>query len=392
MMKKRALCVAVVLCLMATLCIPAYAETGEVATGRFALPDFSVPCRGAVLIEPESGTVLFEKQPDTQMPIASITKVMTLLLTMEAVEAGKITLQDIVPVTEHAYNMGGSQIWLEPGEEFTLDEMIRAICVCSANDAAVAVAEYVGGSEEAFVQMMNQRAAELGMTNTTFKNACGLDKEGHLSTARDVAIMSREVILNHPLIMEYTGIWMDTLRNGETHLVNTNKLLKRYNGITGLKTGTTSGAGVCITASATRDGLTLIAVVLGSDSSGERFDAATKMLDYGFANFMGVKPSMPAEAPIFVGVAAGSEESVGVSYVLPEAVLLQKGEETALTSEISLPEIVNAPVQEGQQLGKITVKSGEIVLGEWPITATDAVEEMSVSLAFERLLQALILY
>ena len=248
-------------------------------------PQLTLPCRAAILIDQTSGAVLYEMNADRTMPIASITKVMTLLLTFEAVHAGRLTMDTAVPVSEHAYHMGGSQIWLEPGEQFTLDEMLKAICVSSANDAAVAVAELVGGSEPAFVQQMNARAAELGMEHTTFRNACGLDTEGHLSTARDVAIMSRTILNTCPEVLHYTGIWTDTLRGGQTQLVNTNKLLRRYNGITGLKTGTTSGAGVCISASATRDGLTLIAVVLGSPSSADRFHSATTLLDYGFANY-----------------------------------------------------------------------------------------------------------
>ena len=204
-------------------------------------PQLTLPCRAAMLIDQTSGTVLYEMNADQTMPIASITKVMTLLLTFEAVHAGRLTMDTAVPVSEHAYHMGGSQIWLEPGEQFTLDEMLKAICVSSANDAAVAVAELVGGSETAFVQQMNARAAELGMEHTTFRNACGLDTEGHLSTARDVAIMSRTILNTCPEVLHYTGIWTDTLRGGQTQLVNTNKLLRRYNGITGLKTGTTGG-------------------------------------------------------------------------------------------------------------------------------------------------------
>ena len=248
-------------------------------------PQLTLPCRAAILIDQTSGAVLYEMNADQTMPIASITKVMTLLLTFEAVHAGRLTMDTAVPVSEHAYHMGGSQIWLEPGEQFTLDEMLKAICVSSANDAAVAVAELVGGSEPAFVQQMNARAAELGMEHTTFCNACGLDTEGHLSTARDVAIMSRTILTTCPEVLHYTGIWTDTLRGGTTQLVNTNKLLHRYNGITGLKTGTTSGAGVCISASATRDGLNLIAVVLGAPSSADRFAAATTLLDYGFSAY-----------------------------------------------------------------------------------------------------------
>ena len=387
MLKKRLLALALCFVLAAALCLPAAAE--PLAAGRFALPDFDVPCRAAVLIDLSSGTVLYEKEPDTPMLIASITKVMTLLLTFEAIDAGKVCLQDTVPVSDHAYNMGGSQIWLEPGETFTLDEMIKAICVSSANDAAVAVAEFVGGSEPAFAELMNQKAAELGMVNTTFKNACGLDEAGHLSTARDVAIMSREMLLKHPQITDYTTIWMDTLRGGQTQLLNTNKLLKRYQGITGLKTGTTSGAGVCISASASRDGLDLLAVVLGAASSAERFDAATALLDYGFANFENVTAPAPENAPTSLPVTGGAEETVKLEYAAPQKLLVQKGEGGALTAELELPQTLAAPLTAGQQVGTVTVRSGETVLGSWPVTAAGEVQPMTVRLGFERLLAAL---
>ena len=388
MLKKRLLALALCCVLAAALCMPAFAE--PLAAGRFALPDFDVPCRAAVLIDLSSGTVLYEKEPDAPMPIASITKVMTLLLAFEAIDAGKVSLQDTVPVSDHAYNMGGSQIWLEPGETFTLDEMIKAICVSSANDAAVAVAEFIGGSEPAFAELMNQKAAELGMVNTTFKNACGLDEAGHLSTARDVAIMSREMLLKHPQITDYTTIWMDTLRGGQTQLLNTNKLLKRYQGITGLKTGTTSGAGVCISASASRDGLDLLAVVLGAASSAERFDAATALLDYGFANFENVTAPAPENAPTSLPVTGGAEETVQLEYAAPQKLLVQKGEGGALIAELELSEALAAPLAAGQQVGTVTVRSGETVLGSWPVMAAGEVQPMTVRLGFERLLAALI--
>ena len=387
MLKKRLLALALCFVLAGALCLPAAAE--PLAAGRFALPDIDVPCRAAVLIDLSSGTVLYEKEPDTPRPIASITKVMTLLLTFEAIDAGKVSLQDTVPVSDHTYNMGGSQIWLEPGETFTLDEMIKAICVSSANDAAVAVAEFIGGSEPAFAELMNQKAAELGMVNTTFKNACGLDEAGHLSTARDVAIMSREMLLKHPQITDYTTIWMDTLRGGQTQLLNTNKLLKRYQGITGLKTGTTSGAGVCISASASRDGLDLLAVVLGAASSAERFDAATALLDYGFANFENVTAPAPENAPASLPVTGGAEETVQLEYAAPQKLLVQKGEGGALNAELELPQTLAAPLAAGQQVGTVTVRSGETVLGSWPVTAAGEVQPMTVRLGFERLLAAL---
>lgn len=368
---------------------PTAAEPQQAAEGRFAMPSFDVPAKEAILIAQDTGDVLYQKNPDARVPIASITKVMTLLLTFEAIDAGKISLSDIVPVSEHAYSMGGSQIWLEPGEQFTLDEMIKAICVSSANDAAVAVAEFVGGSEPVFAEMMTKRAQELGMENTSFKNACGLDTEGHFSSARDVAIMSRELLSRHPGITAYTTIWMDSLRGGATQLINTNKLLRSYQGITGLKTGTTGGAGICISASATRDGLSLIAVVLGSSTSEERFAAATALLDYGFANYeVAGMPDLSAQ-PGSLPVTGGAEQEVELVYTLPEHLLLKKGEGAALEAAVTLPESVGAPVQAGAELGSVRLAVGGEELGVYPITAKNTVEAMTFGIAFDRLWQAL---
>ncbi len=348
-------------------------------------------CRAAVLIEPESGRVLYEKSPDEKMPIASITKLMTLLLTFEAIHGGKLTLDTLVPVSEHACHMGGSQIWLEPGEQFTLDEMLRAICVSSANDAAVAVAELVGGSESAFVEQMNARAAELGMTNTTFRNACGLDTEGHLSTARDVAVLSCYILNTCPELLHYTGIWTDSLRNGQTQLVNTNKLLKRYSGITGLKTGTTSGAGVCISASAVRDGLILIAVILGSPSSADRFNAATTLLDYGFAHYAAVPlPELP-DRPLELAVKGSAEQSVPLDYsALPKTVLMEKGAAAELRTELTLPETLEAPVEQGQTVGKASVYAGETLLSEAEVRSAADAPLLTFGGALELLWQSLL--
>ena len=354
-----------------------------------AQPDLTLNCRAVCLIDQDTGTVLYEKNADQQMPIASITKVMTLLLTFEAIHDGRLTLDTLVPVSEHAYHMGGSQIWLEPGEQFTLDEMIKAICVSSANDAAVAVAELVGGSEQGFVQMMNDRAAELGMTNTTFHNACGLDTEGHLSTARDVAIMSRQILTTCPEVLHYTGIWTDTLRGGATQLVNTNKMLRRYNGITGLKTGTTSGAGVCISASATRDGLNLIAVVLGP-SSKDRFEAATTLLDYGFAAWRAAPLPAMEDRPLLIKVKGSAEESVPLEYsALPESILMPKESAAELTAQLTLPDELDAPVQQGQAVGMVRILAGESVLGEYDICAAADAPEMDFGTALGLLWGAL---
>lgn len=351
--------------------------------------DFDVPCQAAILIDEDSGTVLYEKNADESRPIASITKIMTLLLAFEALEAGKVSLSDIVPVSEHAYHMGGSQIWLEPGEQLTLDEMLKAICISSANDAAVAVAEFIGGSEPVFVERMNARAKELGMQSTTFRNACGLDEDGHLSTARDVAIMSREMLLNHPEIENYCTVWMDTLRGGVTQLVNTNKLLKSYNGITGLKTGTTGKAGVCISASASRDDLRLIAVVLGSSSGKERFAAATSLLDYGFAMFESALVPIPADAPKTLPVQKGEEPVLELCYTAPERCLAVKGQGSALQAEVELPQTLEAPIREGSVIGSLNIKNSQGILQSCPIIAAKTVDARSFSGCFRRVVNAL---
>lgn len=378
---KKGVCLA-----LAGLLACCFALTGQAR--EFEQPQLNLPCRAAILIHQDTGAVLYQMNPDTPMPIASITKVMTLLLTMEAVEEGQVSLEDIVPVTEHSYEMGGSQIWLEPGEEFTLDEMLKAICVSSANDAAVAVAEFIGGSEPVFVEQMNQKAAQLGMENTHFENACGLDAPGHLSTARDVAIMSREILINHPQITQYTTIWMDSLRDGQTQLLNTNKLLKNYNGVTGLKTGTTSEAGVCVTASATRDGLNLIAVVLGSGNGDDRWTAARTLLDYGFANFQSLEVERPGDAPLQLSVTGGEEETLALDYSAGERILLKKGEQEGLEITAQLPQSLDAPVEEGQEVGRLTVSIQGQEVESYPITAAGSVAKLDLLLSLKRLWQA----
>ena len=400
-MKKRA--VTIVLCLALALfsVLRAYAEAGT-ATENTAkaestvqgivpagIQEFDVPCAAAILIDEDSGTVLYEKNADEQRPIASITKVMTLLLTFQALEEGKISLEDYVPVNEHAYSMGGSQIWLEPGEQMTLNDMLKAICVSSANDAAVAVAEYVGGSEPVFVQMMNEKAAELGMTATHFENACGLDQEGHLSSARDVAIMSREMLLNHTEVRDYCSIWTDTLRDGATQLVNTNKLLKRYNGITGLKTGTTGGAGVCLTASASRDGLDLIAVVLGADSSKDRFESAAALLDYGFGRYQASPLPDLGQRPLQLPVRGSAETAVPLDYsALPQRVLTQRGS-GELSARVELPQRLEAPVVQGQTVGRVLVENQGSLLGEYEIRAAADAPGLDLAAALELLWRSL---
>ncbi len=385
-------------CLLALglLGAPAATAAAAAAGGAQLVPaeaqaSLSLPCRAAVLVDQASGTVLYEKDAARRVPIASITKVMTLLLTFEAIHDGRLTLDTPVPVSEHAASMGGSQIWLEPGEHFTLDEMLRAICVSSANDAAVAVAELVGGSEEAFVARMNAKAAELGMADTSFKNACGLDSEGHLSTARDVAVMSRAILNECPEVLQYSGIWTDTLRGGETMLVNTNKLLRRYEGITGLKTGTTGGAGVCITASASRDGLDLIAVVLGADSSAERFEAATRLLDYGFANYEAAPLPDLSGRPLYLDLAGSDETAVPLDYsALPDSLLVPRGGAPSLTATVSLPERAQAPLARGSELGSVTVSANGAKVGEWPVRAAAGAARLDFAAAVRLMLESLL--
>lgn len=355
------------------------------------MPSLTLACEAAVLIDQSTGTILYEYNADDTRAIASITKVMTLLLTFEAIQDGTISLTDTVPISEHAYSMGGSQIWLEPGEIFTLDELIKAVCVSSANDAAVAIAEYIGGSEDGFVAMMNARAAELGLTGTCYQNACGLDEENHYSTARDVATLSCYILENCPEVLEYTGIWTDTLRDGETYLTNTNKLLNYYEGITGLKTGTTGDAGICITASATRDGLSLVAVVLGSCSSSDRFVSAITMLDYGFATFEAAELPEAEATPAVQSVKGGEVETVTLDYsALPETLLLEKGAGSALSTTVVLyDDAAEAPLAAGSTLGEVQLYSDDVLLAQYSITAAESVEKLTVSGAMQLLWQNL---
>lgn len=338
--------------------------------------NFDLPCNGALLMEESTGQVLYAKNADVQMPIASITKVMTMLLVFEALDSGRITLEDTVPVSEHAFSMGGSQIWLEPGEIFTVDEMLKAVAVSSANDAAVALAEFVGGSEEVFCDMMNTRAQQLGMNSTHFVNACGLDAEGHLSTPYDVAIMSRE-LMKHSAVFDYTTIWMDYLRGGKTQLVNTNKMLHSYSGTTGLKTGTTSKAGVCITATAKRQNMSFIAVVLGSPSGEERFAAAKKLLDFGFSNFESKPFPSADEYPQYIAARYSTDKLIPLEYSLPKNLLFIKGSTSQLESRLTLPEYIQAPLSAGTQIGSVSLYSAGQKIKEYPITISADVQKIT---------------
>ena len=347
----------------------------EVSMAAAITPGVDLPVKSAVLMDQGTGAVLYAENEDVKLPPASITKIMSLLLIMEAIDSGKIALTDKVTCSDTASGYGGSQIWLKPGEEMTVDDLLKAAAISSANDATVCLAEYVAGSEAAFVQLMNDKARELGMTNTTFQGATGLDSDGHLTTAKDIAIMSR-ALLEHPLILNYSTVWMETLRGGETQLVNTNRLVRFYQGATGLKTGTTSGAGSCLSATATRDGLGLIAVVMGADTSDHRFAAARSLLDWGFANFMKAA-LVPPENILPVPVTGGVETQVEVTCLPPEGILIEKGKKEAITQDVILPESVAAPGEEGQELGTIAVCVDGERVAEYPILAASGVERMS---------------
>ena len=346
----------------------------EVSMAAAITPGVDLPVKSAVLMDQGTGAVLYAENEDVKLPPASITKIMSLLLIMEAIDSGKIALTDKVTCSDTASGYGGSQIWLKPGEEMTVDDLLKAAAISSANDATVCLAEYVAGSEAAFVQLMNDKARELGMTNTTFQGATGLDSDGHLTTAKDIAIMSR-ALLEHPLILNYSTVWMETLRGGETQLVNTNRLVRFYQGATGLKTGTTSGAGSCLSATATRDGLGLIAVVMGADTSDHRFAAARSLLDWGFANFMKAALT-PPENILPVPVTGGVETQVEVTCLPPEGILIEKGKKEAITQDVILPESVAAPVEEGQELGTIAVCVDGERVAEYPILAASGVEQI----------------
>ena len=347
-------------------------------------PSLDVYGKGMVLIEASTGTVLFEENKDEKLPPASVTKVMTMLLIMEAVDQGKITFDDKVSASEHAVSMGGTQIYLELGETMTVHELLKAVAVPSANDAAVALAEYVAGSESEFVRLMNQRASELGMNNTNFTNCTGLfDDENHYTTAYDLALATRE-LLTHPKILEYTTIWMDSLRNGEFGLSNTNKLLRTYSGMNGMKTGYTKLAGHCLSGTALRNGMQLIAVVLGSSSSAERFDAVTKMLDYGFSTFSVLNET--PEIPDTVAVKKGKYDEVKINVNESLDMVVIKGKEKQLETNVELCEFVEAPVAAGDIIGSVTYKLNGEVIKIIPISATEDSERAGFSDYFVRIL------
>lgn len=353
-----------------------------------ALPETpDVPAPSVILIERSSGAVLAEKNPDERLPLASVTKIMTLLLTVEAIDRGALSLSDPCTVSRAAMSMGGSTAYLAEGEQYTVHEMLKAVTIQSANDGAVVLAEKLAGTEDSFVSRMNARASELGMTNTNFLNCHGLDTEGHYSSARDIALMSKE-LLQYPLIKEYTTIWMDSLRDGTFTLSNTNRLVRFYEGATGLKTGSTQAAGACISASAERNGMELIAVVLNAGSGDDRFEAARKLLDFGFANFTTVA-AYPEEAPLPVPVILGKQGEVQPVLEREVNVVLEKSTAGSLEKEVRLAENVEAPVQRGQKLGELTLRSGDEVLAVVPLVAGEDVAKLGWWDVFSEIVSAM---
>ncbi len=335
----------------------------------------SLTAKSVVLMEMSSGEILLSKNPDEKLPPASITKIMTMLLVMEALDGGKIKLDDIVTTSKNASSKGGSQIWLKEGEQMTVHDMLKATAIGSANDACTALGEHIAGGETELVTMMNQRAKELGMSNTNFENPSGLDDttENHYSTARDVAIMSCE-LMKHEKIKEYTTVWMDSLRNGETELVNTNRLVRFYEGTTGVKTGTTSKAGYCVSASAKRDGMELVAVVLGSDNSTERFEDAKKLLNWGFANYTVYQPTVDTSLITNVNVLYGKENVISPVTKEIKPILIKKGTEDKITQRVDICLDVEAPVEKGQKLGTVYFETDGKTITSCPIINEDYVE------------------
>ena len=377
----KRLSVLLVVCLLLTM-LPVHANAAEL----------NVAGKSALLMDIATGTVLYEQNAHERLAPASVTKVMTMLLIMEAIDSGRIGWDDTVTASEAAAAKGGSQIYLKVGETMSVSDMVKSIAVSSANDCACAMAEHIAGSESAFVELMNQRAAELGMQDTHFVNCTGLDDgedaKNHLTSAYDIAIMSRELMKNHPDITRFTTIWMDTVRNGAFGLSNTNKLVRFYPGATGLKTGFTSGAGYCLSATAERDGMGLIAVVMGCDTSQNRFAACKQLLDHGFANYALVSPERTEGT---VSVKLGKEKTVKAVPAEDLQILIDKAQKNQVQIQTALEEQVSAPVSRGQRLGTLTIKVGEQVIKQVPLVAEDAVERLTWGDLFLQFLRRIVM-
>ena len=385
-MKKIIACILCVF-LMSNICfaidvdtynVPVWSDISDGCSIATSNNMIDLESKAGILMESKTGKVLFEHNSNEQLRPASVTKIMTILLIMESIENGKIKLEDQVPCSDNASKMGGSQIWLDQTETLSVDDMLKAICVVSANDCAVAMAEYIAGSENEFVNMMNKKAKDLGMNNTTFKNCHGIDEDGHLTTANDIALMSRELINNYPEITKYTTIWMDSLREGKSQLVNTNKLVRSYMGITGLKTGSTSLALYNLSATATRNDLSLIAVIMGGPTSQIRFNEASRLLDIGFANYNSKELCKKNVVAKTIDVTKGLVDKVDVVYKDDVVALLKKGEDNNIVTEEIITDKICAPIEKDTKVGEIIYKIGENEIGRTDIITYYNVEKRNL--------------
>lgn len=390
-MYKNKLVITCIIVAIFSLFVPVYGKEFlyNVDSINTNAPVFNLQSESAILLDSKTGTIMFEKNADEKLLPASVTKIMTLLLTMEAIDTGKLSLEDYIVCSGNASNMGGSQIYFKENEKLKVKDCLKAVAVVSANDVATALAEHIGGSVENFVAMMNNKAKELGMKNTAFKNPHGLDEEGHYTTARDISIMSRELITKHPKIKEYTSIWMDTLRDGTFALTNTNKLIRFYEGATGLKTGSTSKALFNLSATATRNDLELIAVVMKAPTSKIRQQEASQLLDYGFANYSNIALAKEGEVIKNVRVIKGVKENVNAVVKNNVDILCKKGEEKSITKNIKLKEDINAPVKKGDVIGKVEYIKDQKVIKEENIICSETIEKITVLDMYKKMLKRL---
>lgn len=395
-MKRKIYCAFLCICFLCItevchatyLTIPTWAEDSIVETSGEVGENFlDLSCESAILISQDTGEVLYEHNAHEKLRPASVTKVMTILLIMEEIDSGRLSYSDKISCSEKASSMGGSQIWLDTREELTVDEMLKAICVVSANDCTVAMAEHIAGSEEMFVNRMNERARELGMNDTTFKNCHGIDEDGHETSSYDIALMSRELLRNHPSITKYTTIWMDSLRDGKSELVNTNKLIRNYQGATGLKTGSTSLALFNLSASATRDDLSLIAVIMRAPSTKERFSCARKLLDYGFSTFKYKKFAEKDVEVMNVPINKGVVSEASVKYADTSGKIMNKKSEGNVEQEIIINDNVSAPIEAGQVLGKVEFKVDGEAVASVDLVAENDVAKLNIFTIGKRILK-----
>ena len=395
-MKRKIYCAFLCICFLCItevchatyLTIPTWAEDSIVETSGEVGENFlDLSCESAILISQDTGEVLYEHNAHEKLRPASVTKVMTILLIMEEIDSGRLSYSDKISCSEKASSMGGSQIWLDTREELTVDEMLKAICVVSANDCTVAMAEHIAGSEEMFVNRMNERAKELGMNDTTFKNCHGIDEDGHETSSYDIALMSRELLRNHPSITKYTTIWMDSLRDGKSELVNTNKLIRNYQGATGLKTGSTSLALFNLSASATRDDLSLIAVIMRAPSTKERFSCAKKLLDYGFSTFKYKKFAEKDVEVMNVPINKGVVSEASVKYADTSGKIMNKKSEGNVEQEIIINDNVSAPIEAGQVLGKVEFRVDGEAVASVDLVAENDVAKLNIFTMGKRILK-----